>query len=155
MIVHDPQTGRPDPGDPRHRRRRCWRCHVGLDEPDDIARRAWEFLVPYVRDADAYVFSREAFEWEGLDTEVTIIAPSIDAFAPKNQELDRERVASILTVAGLIVDGGAARPTFTREDGSPAASTAPLSAGSAPAALVATGSWSRSRAGTRSRTRSG
>ena len=55
----------------------------------------------------------------GADKEVTIIPPSIDAFAPKNQELDRERVLSILTVAGLNEDGGAARPTFTRLDGSP------------------------------------
>jgi trehalose synthase len=80
---------------------------------------AWEFLIPYVRDADAYVFSRAAFAWEGLDKEVTIIAPSIDAFSPKNQELDRETVPSILTVAGLNEDSAAAAPTFTNLDGSP------------------------------------
>ena len=72
-----------------------------------------------MRDADAYVFSREAFAWEGLEKEVAIIPPSIDAFAPKNQELDRDRVLSILTVAGLNEDGAAAPPTFTRLDGSP------------------------------------
>jgi trehalose synthase len=39
--------------------------------------------------------------------------------SPKNQELDRERVLSILSVAGLNEDGAAAPPPFTRLDGSP------------------------------------
>ncbi len=120
VIVHDPQ---PAGLIPAIRDIGCsivWRCHIGLDTPHELARRAWEFLIPYVQEADAYVFSREAFEWEGLDKEkVTIIPPSIDAFSPKNQELDRDHVLSILTVAGLNDDGEAAAPTFAREDGSP------------------------------------
>jgi trehalose synthase len=120
VIIHDPQ---PAGLIPAIRDIGCpvvWRCHVGLDQPDPLARDAWDFLIPYVRDADAYVFSREAFEWEGLDkAKATIIPPSIDAFSPKNQELDRERVLSILTVAGLNADSAATRPTFTRLDGSP------------------------------------
>src|SRR5450755_487531 len=122
VIIHDPQpagliSAIREVGCPI-----VWRCHVGLDQPHPLARRAWEFLIPYVRDADAYVFSRQAFAWEGLDKEVTIIPPSIDAFSPKNQELDRERVLSILTVAGLNEvngDSTAATPTFTNLDGSP------------------------------------
>ena len=38
-----------------------WRCHVGLDTPNDLAREAWAFLRPYLLEADAYVFSRENF----------------------------------------------------------------------------------------------
>jgi trehalose synthase len=120
VIIHDPQ---PAGLIPAIRDVGCtivWRCHIGLDTPHELARRAWGFLIPYVRDADAYVFSREAFEWEGLDKDkASIIPPSIDAFSPKNQELDRERVLSILTVAGLNEDGEAPAPTFTKEDGSP------------------------------------
>jgi hypothetical protein len=79
------------------------RCSTGVrpglpskrvNQPHPLARKAWEFLIPYVRDADVYVFSRQAFAWEGLDKEVTIIPPSIDAFAPKNQELDRQQACS-------------------------------------------------------------
>ena len=44
-----------------------WRCHVGLDVPNELAREAWGFLEPYVLQADAYVFSREAFVWDELD----------------------------------------------------------------------------------------
>jgi trehalose synthase len=119
VIVHDPQPAGLIPAIRDIGCPTVWRCHIGLDRPDPLVRRAWEFLIPYVREADAYVFSREAFEWEGLDKEVTIIAPSIDAFSPKNQELDRERVLSILAVAGLNEDSAAAAPTFTRMDGSP------------------------------------
>jgi trehalose synthase len=119
VIIHDPQ---PAGLIPAIRDIGCaivWRCHVGLDQPVALARKAWEFLIPYVRDADAYVFSREAFSWEGLEKEVTIIPPSIDAFSPKNQQLDRERVLSILAAAGLGEDSRGPAPTFTHLDGSP------------------------------------
>src|SRR5450755_4166132 len=119
VIIHDPQPAGLIPAIRDIGCQTVWRCHVGLDQPHPLARRAWEFLIPYVRHADAYVFSRQAFAWEGLEKEVTIIPPSIDAFSPKNQELDRERVLSILTVAGLNEDGTTAQPTFTNLDGSP------------------------------------
>jgi trehalose synthase len=119
VIIHDPQPAGLIPAIREIGCPTVWRCHVGLDRPHPLARRAWEFLIPYVRDADAYVFSRQAFAWEGLDKQVTIIPPSIDAFAPKNQELDRENVLSILAVAGLNEDSASAAATFTRLDGSP------------------------------------
>jgi trehalose synthase len=119
VVIHDPQPAGLIPAIADIGCPTVWRCHVGLDQPHALARRAWEFLIPYVSGADAYVFSRAAFEWEGLGKEVTIIPPSIDAFSPKNQELDRERMLSILTAAGLNQDGPPASPTFTRLDGSP------------------------------------
>ena len=129
MIIHDPQPAGLIPAIcGLGRRAVIGAAHVGLDHPDSLARRAWKFLPPYVRDADAYVFSREAFEWEGLDKEVTIIPPSIDAFAPKNQGA-RPRARAVDPHRRRAQRGrGGRRPTFTRLDGSPAASTAPLSA---------------------------
>jgi trehalose synthase len=77
-----------------------------------IARRGWDFLRVDVDQADAYVFSRDAFVWEGLDDDkVAVIAPSIDAFNAKNQELEDPQVHAILAAAG-IVDGGEGEPTF-------------------------------------------
>jgi trehalose synthase len=120
VLLHDPQTA----GliGPLKRTGACviWRCHIGVDEPVDLARRAWDFLRVDVEQADAYVFSREAFVWEGLDEDkVEIIAPSVDAFNAKNQELEPEQVRAILAAAG-IVDGGDGDPTFKRGDGSEA-----------------------------------
>jgi trehalose synthase len=123
VIVHDPQ---PAALIPRLKERgvcTIWRCHVGIDTPGPLSRGAWSFLAPYVEPADAYVFSREAFVWEVLDrAKIELIAPVIDAFSAKNQNLDDGAVGAILSVAGL-GDGAAlgADPTFTREDGTPAA----------------------------------
>jgi trehalose synthase len=98
-----------------------WRCHVGLDHPNDVARRAWNFLFGYIEAADAFIFSRRTFVWEGLPEEkITVIPPSIDAFSPKNQELSADTVLAILDQAGVVpagTDGVAA--TFLREDGTP------------------------------------
>jgi trehalose synthase len=96
-----------------------WRCHVGIDLPNEVARGAWRFLRPYVEPADSYVFSRREFVWEGLDRErVWIVPPSIDAFSPKNQELEPAAVKAILGVAGISRPDGTA-PSYTRVDGSP------------------------------------
>ena len=97
VIVHDPQPA----GLIEKLRSKVelviWRCHVGIDLPNDLARDAWAFLMPFVTDADSYVFSREAFAWEGLQKErISIIPPSIDAFAPKNQDMEPENVNAIL-----------------------------------------------------------
>ena len=93
VLLHDPQTVGLIGPLKRTGARVIWRCHIGVDEPDDLARRAWDFLRVDVEQADAYVFSREAFVWEGLDPDkVAVIAPSIDAFNAKNQELGPDQV---------------------------------------------------------------
>jgi trehalose synthase len=121
VILHDPQTAGLVEPLRRTGAKVVWRCHIGLDEPNDIVRDAWAFLRPYVESADAFVFSRAAFAWEQLDSgRIHLIAPSIDAFAPKNQDLDDETVRAVLLTTGIVRDGerpdGAA---FARQDGSP------------------------------------
>jgi trehalose synthase len=122
VIVHDPQpAGLIPPLKERLGVSVIWRCHVGIDTPSELSRRAWNFLLPFVEPADAYVFSRKAFVWEGLDDDkIELIAPVIDAFSPKNQDLDPAAVAAILRVAGLNDGGAEGEPTYLREDGTPA-----------------------------------
>jgi trehalose synthase len=73
-----------------------------------------------VAPAHAYVFSRRAFAWEDLDeSKVEVIAPSIDAFSAKNQELGPEAISAILATAGLSADGERGAAVFVREDGTP------------------------------------
>jgi trehalose synthase len=96
-----------------------WRAHIGLDLPNDRARAAWSFLLPYVSPAAAYVFSRDAFVWEGLDpARVHVIRPSIDPFSAKNQQLPEARQRAILCAAGILADGGPGEPVYERHDGS-------------------------------------
>ena len=120
VILHDPQTAGLIPAVKATGAKVVWRCHIGLDHPNDNARRAWAFLLPYVKEADAYVFSRDAFVWEDLDRDRgSIIAPSIDAFAPKNQDLDDHTVDAILAHSGIVADPAKGEaPEFTHMDGS-------------------------------------
>jgi trehalose synthase len=119
VYIHDPQPAGLVPHVVASDVRVIWRCHIGVDSPGDLAREAWDFMRRYVEDADAYVFSRERFVWEGLDEDrVWIVPPSIDAFSPKNQDLEPKAVESILGVIGVGGGGEAADAQFQRFDGS-------------------------------------
>ena len=120
VFLHDPQTA----GLARHfgalGATVVWRCHIGVEEPNGIALRAQRFLRSEVEAADLRVFSRRELVWPGLDPDrCRVMAPSIDPFSPKNQELDADRVATILAAAGLTTDTADVGPLFTRADGSP------------------------------------
>jgi trehalose synthase len=121
VLLHDPQTAGmvgplADKGVPV-----IWRAHIGLDKPNDRAREAWRFLIGYVERADAYVFSRPAYTWEGLDeSKVSVIPPSIDAFSPKNDAMSFTSITAVLRAAGLAAANQhhSARAIFERLDGS-------------------------------------
>jgi trehalose synthase len=121
VIIHDPQPAglvraMKDAGAVV-----IWRCHVGRDDPNDLVREAWAFLHPYVAAADAYVFSRASYAWDNLDRDrVVVIPPTIDAFTPKNVDIDADTVQATLELGGFVAAGGSPGPvTFERTDGSP------------------------------------
>lgn len=119
VFLQDPQTLGLAPSLKRAGVTVVWACHVGVDTPNDVARRAWDFLRAYLRHVDAYVFSRRSYIWDGLDERrVRVIAPAIDPFSPKNQGLDADACRDILRAAGILDDGPAQNPRFEREDGS-------------------------------------
>jgi trehalose synthase len=119
VIVHDPQPAGMVPALRDVAAAVIWRCHVGVDQPNDLVLQAWAFLRPYVEPANAYVFSREEFVWEGLDRgRLTVIPPTIDVFTPKNQYLDAGMVGAVLRAAGLLADNGKPEiAAFQRQDG--------------------------------------
>ncbi|HEX5712987.1 MAG TPA: glycosyltransferase [Solirubrobacterales bacterium] len=120
VFLHDPQTAGLVAQARAAGATVVWRCHIGADEPNEIALRAQSFLHPYVRDADAWVFSRRQYFWPALDQRRTHrLAPSLDPFSPKNQELDPEAVEAILGRIGLGARSPTSAPSFTRADGTP------------------------------------
>jgi trehalose synthase len=118
VLLHDPQTAGLVPRVRAAAVPVIWRAHIGLDFPNDLAREAWAFLMPYVEPADAYVFSRPAYRWEGLDeSKLTVIPPSIDAFSPKNHAMAFTSVTAVLRAANLASDHHhRARAVFERLD---------------------------------------
>lgn len=120
ILLHDPQTAGLTARLKEAGATVMWRCHVGLDTPNETARRAWNFLRGYVTPADAYIFSRPAFTWEGLDDDrIVVVPPSIDAFSPKNQDLSPDVVKAILATTELFETEAGVDPLYERFDGRP------------------------------------
>jgi trehalose synthase len=121
VVLHDPQTLGLAPIAREIGARVLWRCHIGCDEPNGEVSAAWDFLRPDLEAIEVGIFSLGAYAPPLLGPErVRIIAPSIDPFTAKNQELSPESVIAILAHTGFVSgspDG--ARPRFLREDGSP------------------------------------
>lgn len=122
VVLHDPQTAGLIPPLRRRGARLVWRCHIGFEDlRDPLVARAWDFLAPYIRAADATVFSRAAYVPDCCSAApVHIIAPSIDPFSPKNQDMAPGAARAILARAG-IVEGAPddPPPVYVREDGAP------------------------------------
>jgi trehalose synthase len=120
VIVHDPQPAGLIPALVRRGCRVIWRCHIGVDAPNTLSKGAWDFLRPWIGPAHAYVFSRRAYVWEGLDpSRVEVIPPAIDAFSPKNAEMAPPTAAAVLHAAGILQAGRDGEPAFRARDGSP------------------------------------
>jgi trehalose synthase len=122
VVLHDPQTAGLAPHLARSGAIVIWRCHIGHDAPTQELERGWRFLLPYLEQVPAYVFSRSAYVPPECDHRKTaIIQPSIDAFSPKNQDLSEAAVRTILVHVGLLE--GPPPPVadhlFRREDGAP------------------------------------
>jgi trehalose synthase len=121
VVIHDPQPSGLVAVAKSAGARVVWRCHVGLDHPNEWSGRAWEFLRPYLVDTDAVVVSREAFAppWADL-AQVHVIPPSIDPFSAKNEPLSLRNARLTLSYVGLLdgsIDALPAVP-FTCRDGS-------------------------------------
>jgi trehalose synthase len=120
VILHDPQTAGLAAAIRATGATVMWRCHVGLDAANEHAREAWDFLRGHVLNAHVFIFSRAGFAWEGLPRDhVSVIRPSIDAFAPKNAEQTPEQSLAILATAGVLAAEVDAYPAFIRSDGTP------------------------------------
>ncbi|HEX7609062.1 MAG TPA: glycosyltransferase, partial [Solirubrobacteraceae bacterium] len=120
VLLHDPQTAGMIPRLRETGVPVIWRSHVGIDPPNELAREAWRFLIPYVERAHAYVFSYPLYFWDGLDpAKLTVIPPSIDAFSPKNHGMAFTSVTAVLRASGLAADRyhSYSRAVFERLDG--------------------------------------
>jgi trehalose synthase len=119
VLLHDPQTLGMAPALAEAGVTIVWVCHIGIDEPNDVARDAWDFLRGYLDLVAACLFSRPSYAWSGIDADrVRIVPPAIDPFSAKNQPLEDDTVRDVLHAAGVF-DGPPRRdPAFERADGS-------------------------------------
>ena len=122
VVIHDPQPAGLVTAAKSAGARVVWRSHVGLDSPNEWSDRSWEFLRPYLAEAEAIVVSRAAFAPPWADpAQVHVIRPSIDPFSAKNEALSLRNAGLALAYVGLL-DGTIETPpavSFARRDGSP------------------------------------
>jgi trehalose synthase len=120
VVLHDPQTAALTRHFTTPDVKVVWRCHVGIDTPNQHSERGWAFLRPYLDNLDAYVFSCAQFApaWVPADR-LAVIAPSIDPFSAKNEPMDRTHVIRVLHHVGILA-GNEDHPavSFPRRDGS-------------------------------------
>ena len=121
VLLHDPQTAGLAEGLREHGAHVIWRCHVGLDTTTPETDLAWDFLRPYVDQAEALIFTRPSYVPGWVDAgKVSIIAPSLDPFSAKNISLDDQDVLATLRHAGLVdLPDGPGNLDFVRRDGTP------------------------------------
>ncbi len=102
IVVHDPQ-----PAAIRHftgarSAKWIWRCHIDSSAPDPNVR---DFLVPYIEEYDAFVFTMSEFLLPGLDhSKACFIAPAIDAFSTKNMDLPVDLCRRAIADSGVDVE---------------------------------------------------
>ena len=105
-ILHDPQTAGLTGSLVDAGLHVVWVCHVGIDTPNDVARSAWDFLRGEVERAHAFVFSRRAYVWKGLDRrKATVIPPCIDPTSAKNTDIGSADVDAVLSAASVLSNG--------------------------------------------------
>ena len=120
VILHDPQTAGLAPALLKRGAIVIWRCHIGHDVTNGEVEAGWAFISRYLDDVPSLVFSRRAYCPESLARDrLTVIQPSIDAFSPKNQDLDETTIRAILAQTGLVDAPPPSTPRFTRGDGTP------------------------------------
>ena len=97
IFVHDPQpialvTRKKEIG-----KKWLWRCHIDVSRPSE---QVWSFLLPYIVQYDAAVFSAPSFS-RPLPIRQFLISPSIDPLSDKNKELPQETIDSVLAKYGI------------------------------------------------------
>ena len=117
VVLHDPQTAGMASLVARAGAHVIWRAHIGADVENEHVRDAWGFLLPYLVDVEAFVFSRWSYVPPQLtDRDVTVIQPAIDIFVEKNVAMDDVDVAAVLVTSGIATGETDGAPVFVHQD---------------------------------------
>ena len=78
-----------------------WRCHIGLEQHNEVTKGVWSFLSHYFDSYDHFVFSLDSYvPHESLRPNTTIITPAIDTLSHKNRVLPVHKCVGILHQSG-------------------------------------------------------
>jgi trehalose synthase len=100
IFVHDPQPVALVKRKKELGKRWVWRCHIDVSRPSE---EVWNFLLPFVVQYDAAIFSAPAFSRQ-LPIRQFLVSPSIDPLSDKNRELPQETIDAVLSKYGIPKD---------------------------------------------------
>lgn len=99
FVVHDPQPAAFRSVVGTNDARWIWRCHIDTSEPNEEVA---DFLLPFVVEYDAVVFTMREFVLPGLkNRHVTLLAPAIDPLSTKNMDLSDRLCREVVANAGV------------------------------------------------------
>ncbi len=98
VFIHDPQPIALV--NKKSNNKWIWRCHIDVSNPNQ---KVWKFLMDFIINYDAAVFSAPAFS-QRMPIRQFLIPPSIDPLSDKNKELPQETVDSVLKKYGISRD---------------------------------------------------
>ena len=93
VVIHDPQPAALIDARKSGSNHWVWRCHIDLSHPN---RGVWDFLEKFVSRYDGAMFSSPEFSRQ-LPIPQYLFYPAIDPLSEKNQELDAEFIAEVLS----------------------------------------------------------
>ena len=118
VILHDPQTAGLAEAMLLAGARVIWRSHIGHEQHDALVTGAWEFLRPYVQQADFCIFSLPEYAPPWLEPACSrVIYPSIDPASPKNTDISSSAADILVTVGLLNGPTPSTPPQFSRDNG--------------------------------------
>lgn len=100
IFVHDPQPAALVKRKKEIGKQWIWRCHIDVSRPNE---EVWNFLLPFVVQYDAAVFSSPSFSRE-LPIRQFLVSPSIDPLSDKNKELPQDAIDAVLSKYGIPKD---------------------------------------------------
>ncbi len=107
VFIHDPQPAEIINCIGKNGAKWVWRCHIDTSEPNqEVADYFLKFLHMY----DASIFTMQDYVFKGLDSQVFIIPPAIDALSEKNRYMSRDEAQGI--IEGFRID--TSRPLATQ-----------------------------------------
>lgn len=102
VFIHDPQPAAVRTLHGHNHAKWVWRCHIDTSKPNpDVC----SFLLPFIMDYDARVFTMEQFVPQEIrNGKLVIIPPGIDPLSPKNMTLTDDISRSIVAWTGVELD---------------------------------------------------
>lgn len=99
VFVHDPQPAALRALRGRDGARWIWRCHIDTSSPNPSV---LKFLLPFIAEYDALVFTMEEFVPQELRHQrIAIMPPGIDPLSPKNMTAPSDLCQQIVEWAGV------------------------------------------------------